>query len=166
MARHVEKPNNEALSAPRKKAVGTELTLENIAHVLALLAEMPDRLEGLVKDARDPRLRQPLRSGERSFVETLAHLIHCEDRISEAIYLALLVNEPFLPEVHPERQWGKLLRSLHAAQWGRRICETGKKRKESVYWQARSMALHELEHLTDLEHKLESGQSVAASGKE
>ena len=162
-----------------KKAISTEQTPENIAHVLDLLADMPNRLEGLVKDATDPQLHRPLGSGERSFVETLAHLIHCEDRSTEAIYLALLMNEPLVPEVHPERQWGKLLRydllecsdlldyfklrravllrvlrSLRAAQWGRLIRETEKKRKESVYWRARSMVLHELEHLADLENKL------------
>ena len=31
------------------------------------------------------------------------------------------------------------------------ISEKGKKRKESVYWQARSMSLHELEHITAIE---------------
>ncbi|HSL30933.1 MAG TPA: DinB family protein [Anaerolineales bacterium] len=165
-----------------KKSISTEPTPENITQVLDLLAEMPDRLERLAKDPTDPQLHQPLRPGERSFTETLAHLIYCEDRSSEAIYLALIMNEPLMPEVHPERQWGKLLRydllkfsdlrlyfrmrrgvlvrilrSLSAAQWARLICEAGKKRKESVYWRARSMALHELEHLSDLEATLITG---------
>ena len=34
------------------------------------------------------------------------------------------------------------------------IREEGKQRKESVYWRARTLALHELEHITDLERKL------------
>src|SRR5688572_3853885 len=93
-----------------KKAISTEPTPENIAQVLDLLADMPVRLEGLVHDLTDAQLCQPLGHGQRSYAETIAHLVHCEDRSSEAIYLALLVNEPLLPEVHPERQWGKLLR--------------------------------------------------------
>jgi hypothetical protein len=34
------------------------------------------------------------------------------------------------------------------------IREAGKKRKESVYWRARALAMHELDHLTDLQNKL------------
>ena len=51
----------------------------------------------------------------------------------------------------------RILRSLSAVQWARAIRETGKKRKESVYWRARAMALHELEHLADLEATLTTG---------
>jgi hypothetical protein len=107
-------------------------------------------------------------------------LLNSEARSSEAIYLALLAGEPFVPDIHPERQWGKLLKleqlpfsdllsyfelrrtillhvltSLTEAQWTRVIREERKKRKESVYWQARSLALHELEHLSDLRAKLD-----------
>jgi hypothetical protein len=109
----------------------------------------------------------------------LAHLVNCEARSSEAIYLALLADEPYLLDIHPERQRGKLLRldqfdfsellsyfnfrrtvllcvlhSLKEEQWARVVREEGKQRKESVYWLARSIAMHELEHLTDLRNKL------------
>ena len=82
-------------------------------------------------------------------------------------------------DIHPERQLGKLLRydllassdllayfklrrtvllrvlgSLTEEQWSRAIREAGKKRKESVYWRARSIAMHELEHVLDLESKV------------
>ncbi len=91
----------------------------------------------------------------------------------------MLADEPLLVDVHPEREWGKLLRydrflfsdllayfklrrllllrvldSLKPAQWSRVIRQEGKKRKESVYWQARSLAMHEQEHLSELENKL------------
>jgi hypothetical protein len=162
-----------------KKTISTEYTKANTANVMDLLADTPFQLERLSTGLDPGQLHHPVKSGERSFTETLAHLIHCEARSSEAIYLALLVHEPLFPDVHPERQWGKLLRydllnvsdllayfklrravlmrvltSLAEAQWGRVISEPGKKRKESVYWRARGMALHELEHTTDLQSKL------------
>lgn len=162
-----------------KKAISTDLTSTNIAKVMELLADSPVQVESLCKSLSDEQLRQPLGAGERSFTEDLAHLIHTEGRSSEAIYLALLMNEALLPDIHPERQWGRLLRydllsfhellayfkvrrtvllrvlgSLTEEQWARTIREAGKKRQESVYWRTRTIAMHELEHLTDLQHKL------------
>lgn len=144
-----------------------------------MLADTPARLESLSKPLSAEQLCQPLGDGERSFTEDLAHLIHCEARSSEAIYLAVLMDEPVFPDVHPERQWGRLLRldlfpfqdllayfkfrravllrvlaSLTEEQWTRVIREEGKKRKESVYWRARTIAMHELDHLADLQRKL------------
>jgi hypothetical protein len=109
----------------------------------------------------------------------LAHLIHTESRSSETIYLALFLKEPLVPDIHPERQWGKLLRfdllpfsellvyfkirrvvllrvlaSLTEPQWKRSIREAGKKRQESIYWRARTIAMHELDHVSDLQNKL------------
>lgn len=162
-----------------KKAISTELTPANIARVQELLADIPMQLESLSKSLSDVELSQPLGPGERSFTEDLAHLIHSEARSSEAIYLALLLDDPLVPDIHSERQWGKLLRYdllrfpdllsyfrlrrvvplrvlalLTEAQWTRCIREAGKRRQESVYWLARSIAMHELEHLTDLQNKL------------
>jgi hypothetical protein len=162
-----------------KKGISTEPTSANIEKIKELLADTPLQLERLSVHLTDEQLRQPLGSGERSFTEDLAHLIHTEARSSEAIYLALLMTEPFFPDIHPERQWGKLLRydllsfsdlfayfnvrrkvllhvlsSLTEGQWQRSIREEGKKRNESVYWRARTIAMHELEHLSDLRHKL------------
>ena len=50
----------------------------------------------------------------------------------------------------------RVLSELKEAQWSRSIREEGKQRKETVYWRARSLALHEVEHLGDLENKLEN----------
>jgi hypothetical protein len=161
-----------------KKTISTDLTSVNISKVTELLAKVPMQLEMLSKSLTSEQLIQPLGSGERSFTEDLAHLINSEARSSEAIYLAILVDEPFVPDIHSERQWGKLLRydlllfsdllvyfklrrsvllrvlaSLTKEQWGRSIREEGKKRKESIYWRARSIAMHELDHLTDLQNK-------------
>src|SRR5215208_4534143 len=137
-----------------KKIISTETTTSNVAKVKDLLAETPLKLESLSNHLSAEGLRQPLGSGERSFTEDLAHLINCEARSSEALYLALLADEPLFIDIHPERQWGKLLRydllafsdllayfklrravllrvlaSLTEDQWSRSIHEDGKKRK-------------------------------------
>lgn len=162
------------------KTISTELTRQNTANVIELLADTPGRLEELSQPLSDVQLQRPLGSGKRSFTEVLAHLINSEARSSEAIYLALLAHEPFFPNIHPERQWGRLLKfeqlpfpdlltyfrlrrtillrvlsSLREEQWTRVIREEGKKRKESVYWRTRSLALHELEHVSDLQRRLD-----------
>lgn len=158
-----------------KKLIPTEQTPDNIGRVLAILAATPDRLDALSRDLDEAALRRPTSHGERSFVETLAHLINTEWRDHEAIVLALAMNEPLLPAVHAERGYGKLLRhdlmpaaeslsyfryrravllrlleGLTDGQWVRTVREEGKQRRESVYWRARGMALHEQEHLANL----------------
>ena len=162
-----------------KKAISTDLTRANIAKVMEVLTATPAQLEGLSQHLSDEKLRQPLGAGERSFTENLAHLIYTEALSSEAIYLALLLDEPLIADVHAERQWGKLLRfdllpfsellayfklrrtvllrvlPGRTEKQGRRVIrEEGKRRQESVYWRARGIAMHELDHLTDLQSKL------------
>ena len=162
-----------------RKTISTNITHANIAEIIGLLAETADKLEALSKSVSVEKLVQPLGLGERSFAETLAHLINSEARSSEMIYQALLVDEPFFADIHPERDWGKLLRfdlldvadlisyfktrrkvllrvlsALNEGQWARVIREEGKKRKESVYWRARTIVMHELDHVGDLEKKL------------
>ncbi len=159
-----------------KKTLSTELTKANVTQVLALLASTPEKLERVSQPFTVAQLSQPIRAGERSPTEILAHLLHCEARAAEAIYSALLVREPLMIAIHSERQFGKLVRydllpfsdlrayfivrrtmlmrvlaSLTEAQWARTLRENSKKRHESVYWQARSLAMHELEHLIEME---------------
>ena len=161
------------------KAITTDQTAENIANVIEVLTESPVRLEALRKSVSAEKLRQPLGKGERTPVEVLAHLLNTEARSSEIIYQALLVKEPFFADIHPERGWGKMLRfdlldfsellayfnirrkvllrvlsGLKEKDWARAVREEGKQRKESVYWRARTIAMHELDHLGDLEKKL------------
>ena len=158
-----------------KKPIPTQQTPDNIASVLALLIATPDRLDVLGRGLDDAALRRPIAPGERSFVETVAHLINTEWRTAESITLALLTDEPLLPAIHAERNYGKLLRhdlmppaeslayfryrravllrllsSLNDARWARTVREAGKQRRESVYWLGRGMALHEREHLLRL----------------
>lgn len=159
--------------------ISTSSTPANISKVMGLLAVTPKKLSALSKSVPKGKRNQPLGKGERSLTETLAHLVNSEARISESIYLALLLDEPLIPDIHSERDWGKLLRhnladfaellayfkfrraammrvlsGLSENQWGRSIREAGKRRKESIYWRARSLALHESEHIKDLENKI------------
>jgi len=163
-----------------KKQIPTAQTDSNIQAVLGLLRETPEKLAALSKRYSEKQLREPMAPGERSLVEVLAHLINTEALSSEAIYLALLLDEPLLADIHAQRDLGKLLRfdilptpelmayfklrrlvlmrvleSLTEAQWSRCVREHGKQRKETIYWRARGQALHELEHLQDLENKSE-----------
>jgi hypothetical protein len=162
-----------------QKLISTTPTTANIARILDMLAQTPEKLSAMNQLVSGEQARRPLRRGERSFVETMAHLIHVEARSSESILLALMIDEPLIPNVHPERDWGKLTRfdqlepsellayfnirrkvllgvlaQLKEKEWARVVREAGKQRKESVYWRARGLALHEAEHLQDLENKL------------
>lgn len=161
------------------KPIPTQLSDANAAAVTALLRATPHQLAAMSASLPDDLLRRPLCPGERSFVEIVSHLLNSEARVAEAIGLALLVDEPLLPGVHPERQWGRLLRyhempvsalidyfalrremllrvleSLTPAQWARTTRETGKQRQESVYRWARSLALHEREHVMEAATRL------------
>ena len=93
-----------------KKIISTDLTPTNIARVMEILTETPQKLEMLSKPLTVEQLRQPLGQGERSFTQDLAHMLNGEARSSEMIYQALLVNEPIFADIHPDRHWGKLLR--------------------------------------------------------
>jgi hypothetical protein len=162
-----------------KKLISRDQTEANIKEVLRLLADSPAKMESLSKGVSDKQLHDPLGSGERSFIETLTHLINCEAITAESVYLALLRDEPLVSDIHPERELGKLLQveqlpfselltyfkfrrkvllrvleSLTEKKWSRCIREEKKQRKETIYWIARAQALHEMEHLLDVERKL------------
>lgn len=77
---------------------------------MEVLVESPVRLKVLSKSVPVDQLRQPLRKGERTATEVLAHMLNGEARSSEMIYQALLANEPFFADIHPDRDWGRLLR--------------------------------------------------------
>jgi hypothetical protein len=161
------------------KNISTKVSSENIAQILSLLAETPGRLEALSRSMSVKKRNHPLGEGERSLTETVAHLVNSEARTSESIYLALLLDEPLMANIHSERDWGQLLRydlsdfddllayfkfrrevmlrvlsGLNEMQWSRAIREEGKQRKETVYWRARSLVLHEVEHVGDLEENI------------
>ncbi|MGD2026316.1 MAG: DinB family protein [Anaerolineales bacterium] len=164
-----------------KKSISTDQTPENIEKILSLLAETPERLAALTKNITQEQLTLSLGPGERTITEILAHLVNSDAVSADSIYLALLKKEPLLHKLHAERDIGSLLRhdryrfpellvyftfrrkvllnvlqDLTETQWSRTVREEGKKRRESVYWRARGQALHELEHLKEIEAKIRS----------
>ncbi len=163
-----------------QKTISTEITETNISQILDILADTPARLESLRARMSGAKLLTPLKAGERSVTENLAHLLHCEAVNAEFIYLALMREGHPFSGVHPERDFGNLvhyelfpfdslldyfkfrravllrvLSALTLGQWSLSLPEKGKKRAESVYWRARSMAMHELEHLTEIEQVIQ-----------
>lgn len=161
------------------KKLSTDFTPKNVAAVLSIYMDIPQRLDAIFARLSAEQLLTPIAVGERTPTEVMAHLVNTEERNSEVIYAALLLKEPLVLNIHSERDWGKLLRhnemefaellayfkfrrkvmlrvlgSLTDKQWLRTVREEGKARQESVYWRARGQAMHELEHIEDLENKL------------
>ncbi len=162
------------------KRLSTTASAELIEIVLDVLAAAPASLRDLSKGLPDEELTRPLGQGERSFKRDLTHLIYCAERGTIPIYYALTAREPLMARIHAERQWGKLLRyeafdlpdliayftfnrrallnvlrGLRPQQWERAVQPEGKQRKESVYYAARGLCVHEYGHLEDLAGKLE-----------
>lgn len=161
------------------KGLTTTPSDERISLILDVLAAAPARLEELSEGLSDAELTVPLGAGERSFKRDLTHLIYCAERGTEPLFHALILNEPFVPRIHAERDWGalmqyeafdiaelmayfnfrraallRILRDLKRAQWDRSVRREGVKRKESVYHWARGLCVHEYGHLEDLTGKL------------
>lgn len=161
------------------KRLKTQASDERIALVLEHLAVGPQRLGNLRAGLSAAELTRPLGEGERSFKRDVTHLIYCAERGSDPIHHALLLREPFMPRIHAERDWGKLmayeafdieelmayfrfrrmallriLGGLSRDDWERSVRREGVKRSESVYYAARGLCLHELGHLEDLAGKL------------
>ena len=161
------------------KRLTTQSSPERIALTLEHLEVGPQRLENLRAGLSDAEMTRPLGAGERSFKRDVTHLIYCAERGAAPIHHALLLQEPCMPRIHAERDWGKLmayeafeidelltyyrfrrralmriLRALGAKRWERAVRREGVKRRESVYFAARGLCLHELAHLEDLAGKL------------
>ena len=172
-------PRGSSTKATLHKRLTTKPSNERIALILETLDATPARLHELSAGLSDAHLNRPLGEGERSFKRDLTHLIYCAERGTDPIHLALLLDEPFVPRIHAERDWGalmayeafevaellayfdfrraallRILRCLDRQQWDRSVQREGVKRSESVYYSARGLCLHEYGHLEDLTGKL------------
>ena len=171
--------NDTMTKAALHKRLTTKPSDERIALILEVLAAAPARLRAMRGELADAELDLPLGRGERSFKRDLTHLIYCAERGTDPIFLALLLDTPFMPRIHAERDWGalmgyevfdiaelmayfnfrraallRILRALSRDQWHRSVQRAGLKRSESVYHWARGLCVHEHGHLEDLAKKL------------
>lgn len=153
---------------------------KNISRVLALLRESPIQLEALSWVMTEEQFCEPLTENEWSFKQHLAHLLSREEITSQSIYYALLVDDPILPDIHPQRQWASLvdyehfpvsglfnsynfrrntllrvLAELTDAEWEYTVSRASK-RPDTIYRLARALALHEVDHLDDIAGKLKT----------
>ena len=161
------------------KRLTTQPSDERIALILEVLMATPARLKELSEGLSDAQLNLSPGDGERSFKRDLTHLIYCAERGTDPIHHALLLNLPFMPRIHAERDWGalmayeafevaelmayfnfrrtallRILQRLSRDQWDRSVRREGVKRSESVYYSARGLCVHEYGHLEDLTGKL------------
>lgn len=163
--------------------IQTKYSEREASNIISYLEKVPQQLTDVRSLLSEEEVSIPIRPGERSLRDMLAHLIHCEARSHEAIVSALAVDVPRIVKIHPEKQYGKLLnfeqlapdslldyfklrrmvlagllRRLTANQWVRTIEEEGKTRRESVYLLARSLVLHEAEHVYGFEEEVRQQQ--------
>jgi DinB superfamily len=161
------------------QSISTELKQSNVVKVLEMLRATPTLFVNFAFGKTNQELKHPLIESKRSLSEELAHLIHCEARTSEAILIALLKKNSSIVELHPEREWGSLVRfdilefsellpyfqlrrkvllqvlvNLTLEGWSLTVQESRKKRQESVFWKVRALALHEHHHLDLIKHRL------------
>jgi len=151
-------------------------TASGIDAVLSILNETPGRLGNLIM-AFDGRHRyKPPGIKTWSVAEILAHLRACADIWTFSIYAMLTEEKPSLPDIN-ERKWAKVTSyarlpigiSLQAFTFQRegllRVLKPLPKdgwehssmileREHTVFSQARRMALHEQDHLEQIEDLL------------
>lgn len=141
--------------------------------VISYLDKTPSEIERITQDV-DPHLLQTRQDPDSwSAVEILAHLHACATIWGKSIQEMIEENNPIIEDLHP-RKWKKLsefsimafeqslqefilhrrilisrLITLSADDWGK----SGwiKNKKHTIFSQARRMALHELDHLDQLE---------------
>lgn len=155
-----------------KKSVPTIQSVSGIKSIYSILKNTHNDLLKLQKYIPVKDLDMPLIPGKRSFRQNVIHLLNSENLNSMIIIQALTIDKPELLPIHSERDIGalslfeefdikelltyfklrrrmlmSLLNSLTNEQWARKIIEKNKSRQESIYWRARSLALHEYEHI-------------------
>ncbi len=158
-----------------KPKISTKVTGTNIESVLNLLKASPDAITELCGGITEVEGKRPFSPNEWSLIDHVAHLLHCEQISTQAIYQALLQSNSAIVDIHPERQFGKLvqfnqlslleltqlfvikrklliqvLNNLTIEKWQHQIIKSNKK-PQSVYLLSRSLALHEADHILFLQ---------------
>ena len=154
-----------------------KLTPPDIQKCLELLSDTPRRFTTASENMDDSRLGRKPDPATWSALETLAHLRSCADVWGASIESMLAGQEPVLPDIHP-REWikrtdyltlqysdllqafscqrGRLLKFLNRLEfeaWSHGAQIGG--RRQTVFTQARRMAIHEAEHCMQVEKMLD-----------
>ena len=154
-----------------------KITPAEITKYLALLAEFPRTVAAQTAGLSEAQLRWSPGKKDWSIVEILEHLRACAEIWSFSIYAMLTEDKPVLPLLD-ERRWTKaagyatfefqpafqifclqrreliaVLKQLDIETWARSANIEG--RNHTVFSQARRMALHETEHLDQIQALLD-----------
>lgn len=153
-----------------------EPTSPKIQQFLRLLVATPGRISAAANAVSQSQTYLKPDSRSWSAQEVLAHLRACADVWGSYIESMLADEEPVLPDIHPRRylmqtdypsldftdslkafsrQRRKLLKaltSLHFDDWSRGALIGS--RRHTVFTQVRRMAMHEAEHVAQIEHLL------------
>ena len=149
-----------------------KMTPREIEKYLDLLAGTLDHIDLITRDASEEQLNHKASKQDWSVRDILAHLRACSDVWGNSIEAMLADENPVLPDVHP-RHWLKqtnyldlsfresrqalasqrakmlsVLRLLSFEDWARPARIGG--RKHTIFSQARRMAKHEAEHITQI----------------
>lgn len=166
------KPDLKKLMNSFKKSIPTGQSESGIINIYSTLNSIHAELMTLSKQINPDDLNKPLTPGKRSYNQNIIHLLNSENLNSMIIIQALTIDKPEILPIHSERDIGalslfdnlntkelltyfklrrkilmSLLNSLTYEQWARQIIEENKNRHESIYRRARSLALHEYEHI-------------------
>lgn len=153
-------------------------TPAEIENYLNLLTELPQRIAKSTKGIDDARLQFKADKKAWAVNDILAHLRSCADVWGDSVEAMLAEDHPKVPYHHP-RQWIKktnylelsfqesfqafqaqrneflkVLKGLSLADWSRGA--TIKGREHTVFTQVRRLALHESEHVEQIESLLRS----------
>jgi hypothetical protein len=154
-----------------------KITPAEIAKYLAMLEEFPRAVVSSTAELAEEQLRWSPSKKDWSIVEVLAHLRACTEIWSLSIYAMLTEDKPILPLLD-ERRWAKaaryasfefqpsfqifclqrqellaVLKTLDLETWARSATIEG--RNHTVFRQSRRMALHETEHLDQIQALLD-----------
>lgn len=173
------KPALNKLLGKKKKEIPTKISELALQKIYEILESTPEKLNKISGYFKNENFNKPIIPGKRSFRETLLHILNIEALNYTTIYPALLLDKPEVYPLHAERDIQRLglfenftreelltgfmyerkktinfFNVLSPEQWSRQIIELNKKRKESIYWRARGLALHDYTHILILKFQL------------
>ena len=159
-----------------------KITEDQIESYMQTLIDTPGRLAALTEGMTEEQLSAAPAPGEWSLAEILAHLRGCADVWGYSIYAMFILDNPELADIHA-RTWAqkmgyakltfaenftafqvgrenlaRILAGLSFEQWGRTSRFSGKVNTHTIFSQTMRMALHERDHLQQIETMLSSDE--------